>query len=85
MACKLLVLILEGLPKIKKVKMIGTIHKKDTRDDFRRRFADKGAKLMLSEWEQQAEELELEGKTIDEDDIYSDDCSEEEEPEEEEN
>ena len=33
---------------------------------------------MLSEWEQQAEDMAAEGKQLEEDDIYSDDCSEEE-------
>jgi len=40
--------------------------------------------LLLSDWEQQKEELMLEGKDIDEDDIFSDDGSEEEWNEDEE-
>ena len=58
--------------------MIGTIHKKDTRDELRELFRAKGAQLLLSDWEQQKEELMLEGKEIDEEDIFSDDGSEEE-------
>lgn len=70
--------IAESFPDIKKVKMIGTIHKKETRDELRDLFKQKGAALLLSEWEQQAEDLALEGKEIDADDIFSDDGSEEE-------
>jgi hypothetical protein len=40
---------------------------------------------MLSEWEQQAEDLALEGKKIEEDDVFSDDGSEEEWNSQEEN
>jgi len=70
--------ILASLPKIKKVKMIGTIHKKDTRNELRELFRAKGASLLLSEWEQTKEELMLEGKDTDEEEIFSDDGSEEE-------
>lgn len=77
-AVKILNDILTSLPKIKKVKMIGTIHKKETRDELRELFRAKGAQLLLSDWEQQKEELMLEGKEIDEEDIFSDDGSEEE-------
>jgi hypothetical protein len=66
------------LPKIKKVKLIGTVHNKEKRAELRKIFNDKGAKLLLSEWEQTAEELALEGKEIDEEDIFSEDESDEE-------
>lgn len=78
MAVRILNDILASLPKIKKVKMIGTIHKKDTRNELRELFRAKGASLLLSEWEQTKEELMLEGKDTDEEEIFSDDGSEEE-------
>lgn len=59
---RVLIDLLETLPKIKKVKLIGTVHSKETRDEMRASFKAKGATVLLSEWEQQAEDLELEGK-----------------------
>jgi hypothetical protein len=40
------------MPRLKKVKMIGTIHLKESRDELREAFKAKGASVMLSEWEQ---------------------------------
>jgi Leucine-rich repeat (LRR) protein len=77
-ATRILGQLLENHTNLKKVKMIGTIHAKETRNELRRDFDAKGAQVMLSEWEQQAEDMAAEGKQLEEDDIYSDDCSEEE-------
>jgi hypothetical protein len=51
-AKRILNLLLDNMPKLKKVKMIGTIHLKESRDELREAFKAKGASVMLSEWEQ---------------------------------
>ena len=62
--------------------MVGTVHGKDARAELRRQFSEKGVKLLLSEWEMQEEDLPA-GQTLDEEDIFSDDASDEDWEEEE--
>lgn len=76
-AIKILDEILASFPSIKKVKMVGMVHKKETRRELREKFQARGAALLLSEWEMIAEDLEAEGKEIDADDIFSESDSEE--------
>ena len=56
--------------------MVGSIHGKEARSELRRQFSEKGVKLLLSDWEMQQEDLPA-GQTLDEDEIYSDDASDE--------
>lgn len=62
--------------------MVGSIHGKQARSELRQQFSEKGVKLLLSDWEMQQEDLPA-GQTLDEDEIYSDDASDEDWEEEE--